>query len=55
MNKDYGLLEAFGKGASEEMQQCKRVIESQLTEQPAPAASEPPSQPDSLIDRDLPR
>jgi len=30
VNKDASMLEAFGKGASDEMQQCKRVIDSQV-------------------------
>jgi hypothetical protein len=27
------MLEAFGKGASEEMQRCKRVIDAQVRDQ----------------------
>jgi hypothetical protein len=30
VTKDASMLEAFGKGASEEMQMCKRVIQEQV-------------------------
>jgi len=38
VNKDASMLEAFGKGASEEMQRCKRVIDAQLVEDPSLAS-----------------